>query len=152
MLKENEVYTKDELIAETGIATVRRGMHFKNEKHKSVLLMTDQGKSHYQDVIDKTNGIIKYTGQDPIGSNSFNPKNQTIIGTNRKLTQNGKFIKSWVDYVNGKAKADEILIFDNIGPNSWQFEGTFNIYKANKEIRDNREVIVFTLHKKTNSE
>lgn len=112
--------------------TLQRGMNFRLNPSYSVILMSQRSNAPYQDKIYDDGITIEYEGHDvskKAYDHNHNPKteDQPEKLPTGKLTQNGLFIKTIVDYMSKKCQPELVKVHEKVFPGVWSLKGFFDL-------------------------
>jgi hypothetical protein len=83
-------------------------------------------------------GII-YEGEDIGGDTKSKLKNQALTGGNLGL------FNTTLEYIQGKRKAEPVIVFEKLDRNKWVYLGEFKLVGVQKVFSNNRYVLRFIL-------
>jgi hypothetical protein len=144
---ENQIISYLEMCQREGFS-LQRGMNFKINNGKSIILMSVRKNAPYKDRIEDNGTTIIYEGHDVSKSVQHkNPKehDQPRVTSSGKLTENGKFHKAAIDYKLGHQKPERILVYEKIRQGIWSYNGEFNLIDSWIEESQGRKVFKFKL-------
>ncbi|MFA4834208.1 MAG: HNH endonuclease [Patescibacteria group bacterium] len=110
--------------------TLQRGMNYRFNPEYSVILMSQRSNAPYVDRIHDDGVTIEYEGHNISKTNhKINPKNydQPDKTKNGRLTQNGLFAKTVIDFKNGKREPEIVRVYEKILPGVWSEKGFFKL-------------------------
>lgn len=148
-MQRGDIISYIQLSVEEGFS-VQRGMNFNIPgKDYSIILMSVRQGAPYNDKFINDGKTIIYEGHNV--DKKFNKTNQPsemidqeFITPNGTLTENGKFLKSVLDYQNGKPPR-RIKVYEKIKSGIWVYNGYFHLVDA-KPFHDGiRNVFKFQL-------
>lgn len=150
---QDDILSYREMCDAENVQTLQRGMNFRLNPKYSVILMSQRTNAPYKDKI-YTDGItIEYEGHDVSKRNYDHfPKleDQPEKLPSGKLTQNGLFIKSVLDFKNTSAEPEIIKVYEKILPGVWSLKGFFDLIDYKILHDGNRNVYRFILRLKVN--
>lgn len=97
-------------------------------KNYSILLMSVQKNSPYNDGFDLEKNVLVYEGEDVTRRESALPKtlDQPMFTKNGKLTNNGHFLKAVEAFkLKRQSYPDKVRIYEKLNPNIWVDKGFF---------------------------
>lgn len=128
-------------------AALQRGMNFKMGGKQSVILMSVQPNSPYQDRIEDNGETLIYEGHDvPRTVGTKNPKliDQPEKLPSGKLTENGKFHKA-AQAVKDGGEIERVRVYEKIKKGIWSYNGVFHLIDSWQEKDEFRNVFKFKL-------
>jgi hypothetical protein len=141
----NEIISYMEMCQREG-AQLQRGMNFQMGGNHSVVLMSVQDNSPYQDRIEDNGETLIYEGHDLDKRYSKVPKldDQPRTYPSGTLTENGKFEKA---ALNAKAggEPERVRVYEKIKKGIWSYNGVFHLVDAWQEDDEHRKVFKFKL-------
>lgn len=126
---------------------LQRGMNFRCNPRYSVLLMSTQKNSPYQDAITPDGKTLLYEGEDVKRSTLIvDPKilDQQEYTEAGSLTQNGKFRLAVKQYQEGK-EPEPVRVYEKIKSGVWSYNGLFDLIDSWIEHDGKRNVFKFKL-------
>lgn len=142
----NEIISYLEMCQREG-ASLQRGMNFQMGGKHSVILMSVQPNSPYEDRIVDDGETLIYEGHDvPRTAGTKNPKflDQQEKLPSGKLTENGKFHHA-AQAAKGGVNPERVRVYEKIKKGIWSYNGVFHLADSWKERDENREVFKFKL-------
>jgi len=142
----NEIIAYMEMCQREG-AQLQRGMNFQMGGNRSVILMSVQPNSPYQDRIEDNGETLIYEGHDiPRTAGTKNPKliDQPEKLPSGKLTENGKFHHAAQAAKKGE-ELERVLVYEKIKKGIWSYNGVFHLVDSWRESDEHREVFKFKL-------
>lgn len=129
---------------------LQRGMNFrpKNKKY-SILLMSTQENSPYNDGFEDNGNLLIYEGEDINRRESNLPKkiDQPFFTKTGKLSNNALFFKAAEDYKSKRRKYPEkVQIYEKISNNVWADKGMFLLVDAEYLYQEFESRKVFKFH------
>ena len=109
-------------------ASLQRGMNYRLSTQHSVVLMSVQPNSPYNDKIIEDGAVLIYEGHDePKTAHTPEPKrcDQPETNENGKLTQNGKFHRAAQLAKDGERSAEAVRVYEKIRKGIWSYNGCF---------------------------
>ena len=128
--------------------SLQRGMNFRLRGGHSVILMSVQKNSPYEDQITEDGTVLIYEGHDaPKSKKILDPKlvDQPEYRNSGSLTENGKFHKAAQDYKKGLKGPDIVRVYEKIRPGIWSDNGYFHLIDSWIESDGKRNVFKFKL-------
>lgn len=147
MAAENEIISYFEMCRREG-ASLQRGMNFRLHGGHSVLLMSVQPNSPYQDSLLDDGAVLVYEGHDHSRTPEVPaPKlvDQPEFLPSGNLTENGKFHKAAQEFKSGQKSPDLIRVYEKLRKGIWGYNGLFHLVDSWRENDGNREVFKFRL-------
>ncbi len=147
MASENEIISYFEMCRREG-ASLQRGMNFRLHGGHSVLLMSVQPNSPYQDALLEDGAVLVYEGHDHVRTPEVaTPKlvDQPEFLPSGNLTENGKFHKAAQEFKCGEKAPDLIRVYEKLRKGIWGYNGLFHLVDSWHESDGNREVFKFRL-------
>ena len=127
----------------------QKGMNFGIQNTYSVVLMSTQQNSPYNDQIFD-DGIIEYEGHD-VPAN-INPEkklvDQSLLSPSGTPTENGKFFQAALDYKNGLGEPSLIKVYRKLRKGIWVDMGFYDLIDAYEKQDLERKVFKFLLKPK----
>jgi len=141
----NEIISYMDMCQREG-AQLQRGMNFQMGGNHSVILMSVQPKSPYQDRIEDNGETLIYEGHDLDKRYSKVPKldDQPRTYPSGTLTENGKFEKAAVAAKKG-APPERVRVYEKIKKGIWSYNGVFHLVDSWTEQDEHRKVFKFKL-------
>lgn len=142
-----DVLTHAEISVREGLS-LQKGMNFRPPgKDYSILLMSVQEDSPYNDGFDEGGERLIYEGEDVTKRREKyeNPKeyDQPLFNLSG-LTNNGKFFKAAEDFKFGRRrKPERVRVYEKISNNVWSDKGWFDLTDAELNFDDNEKRKVF---------
>lgn len=128
---------------------LQHGMHYKINGRHSVILMSTQKNSPYNDVIIDDGKTLIYEGHDIPARGGINAKgtDQQLNNPSGSLTSNGKFYYAALKYKEGKAPVELVKVYEKIKSGIWVYNGVYELIDAQavKSKSEKRVVYKFTL-------
>lgn len=144
-----EIYTHHEIV-ELENYNLQKGMNYKPKgKNYSILLMSVQKNSPYNDGFDIEKDILLYEGEDVTRRESAFPKtvNQPMFTKNGKLTNNGHFLKAVEAFkLKRQSHPDKVRIYEKLNPNIWVDKGFFYLIDFKYVYSESEKRNVFKFH------
>lgn len=134
-----------ELVNNEGMQ-VQKGMNFGIKKSYSIVLMSTQKNSPYNDrLLD--DGVIEYEGHDAPKSIEYDKKmvDQPLKRESGTLTENGKFFKAAEEFKDGKRDPAKMKVYRKIRNGVWVDMGFYDLIDAYIEKDKYRQVCKFLL-------
>ena len=128
--------------------SLQRGMNFRLRGGHSVILMSVQENSPYEDQITEDGTVLIYEGHDvPRSKGVTDPKqfDQPEYRGPASLTENGKFHQAAQDYKKGLKGPDIVRVYEKIKPGIWSDNGYFHLVDSWIESDGKRNVFKFRL-------
>ncbi len=128
-------------------ASLQRGMNFQMGDNHSVILMSVQPNSPYQDRIEDNGETLIYEGHDvPRTVGTKNPKliDQPEKLSSGKLTENGKFHQAAQAAKQGD-ELERVRVYEKIKKGIWSYNGVFHLIDSWQEQDELRKVFKFKL-------
>lgn len=124
----DEIIAYDEIVKREGTRP-QKGMNFRASKKHSVVLMSLRENKPYADTIDEETGLLIYEGHNAARNHCPNPQtaDQPLYLPSGKLTENGKFLKTVLDYRDGKGNPELIKVYEKIKKGIWSDKGFFHL-------------------------
>ena len=147
MADENEIISYFEMCRREG-TSLQRGMNFRLHGGHSVLLMSVQPNSPYQDALLDHGAVLVYEGHDHSRTPEVpTPKlvDQPEYLPSGNLTENGKFHKAAQEFKSGDKAPDLIRVYEKLRKGIWGYNGLFHLVDSWRESDGNREVFKFRL-------
>jgi len=143
---ENEIISYMEMCQREG-AQLQKGMNFQMGGNHSVILMSVQANSPYQDRIEDDGETLIYEGHDVSKRYSEIPKldDQPRALPTGTLTENGKFEAVAKAYSDTGAPAERVRVYEKIKKGIWSYNGVFHLIDAWLEKDEHRKVFKFKL-------
>lgn len=127
---QDDILSYREMCDAEQIQTLQRGMNFRLNPEYSVILMSQRTNAPYKDKIYDDGITIEYEGHD-VSKKSYDhfPKSedQPEKLPSGRLTQNGLFIKSVIDFKNNNEKSEVVKVYEKILPGVWSLKGFFDL-------------------------
>jgi SAD/SRA domain-containing protein/HNH endonuclease len=142
----NEIISYMEMCQREG-AQLQRGMNFQMGGKHSVILMSVQPNSPYQDRIEDNGETLIYEGHDvPRTAGTKNPKliDQPEKLPSGNLTENGKFHQAAQAAKKGE-ELERVRVYEKIKKGIWSYNGVFHLVDSWQEQDEHREVFKFKL-------
>ena len=143
----NEIISYMEMCVREG-ASLQRGMNFRLGGDHSVILMSIQANSPYEDRLEDNGETLIYEGHDePRSPRLKNPKlvDQPLTTPSGTLTQNGKFYEAAINASEGRAPPERVRVYEKIKKGIWSYNGVFHLVDAEIVEDDHRKVFQFKL-------
>ncbi len=147
MAIENEIISYFEMCRRES-SSLQRGMNFRLHGGHSVLLMSLQPNSPYQDAVLDDGAVLIYEGHDHSRTPTVpTPKlvDQPEFLPSGKLTENGKFHKAAQGFKAGNKAPDLIRVYEKLRKGIWGYNGLFHLVDSWCESDGNRQVFKFRL-------
>ncbi|ODN68237.1 HNH endonuclease [Methylophaga muralis] len=147
MATGNEIISYFEMCGREG-TSLQRGMNFRLHGGHSVLLMSVQPNSPYQDAVLEDGAVLIYEGHDNARIPEVpNPKlvDQPEFLPSGNLTENGKFHKAAQDFKAGHKAPDLVRVYEKLRKGIWGYNGLFHLVDSWCESDGKREVFKFRL-------
>lgn len=147
MTVNNEIISYMEMCRREG-ASLQRGMNFRLGGDHSVILMSIQANSPYEDRLEDNGETLIYEGHDqPRSANMKSPKlvdqpMRTPAGT---LTQNGRFFEAAKNTAEKGLPPERIRVYEKIKKGIWSYNGVFHLIDADVVDDEHRKVFKFKL-------
>jgi len=144
----DEILTYREMCNVENIQTLQRGMNFNINPKYSIILMSRRSNAPYRDKILDDGLTLEYEGHDEARtSHTMNPKllDQPACTRNKRLTQNGLFVKAVEDCRKKKCAPELVKVYEKILPGIWSLKGFFDLIGYKIENDGKRNVFIFTL-------
>ena len=127
-------------------ASLQRGMNFQMGGNHSVILMSVQANSPYQDRVEDNGETLIYEGHDISKKYSKMPKldDQPRSLPTGTLTENGKFEKAALEAKKG-GDPERVRVYEKIKKGIWSYNGVFHLVDSWIEHDEHREVFKFKL-------
>ena len=127
-------------------AQLQKGMNFQMGGNHSVILMSVQANSPYQDRVVDDGETLIYEGHDLDKRYSKVPKldDQPRSYPSGTLTENGKFEVSALNAKEG-GEPERVLVYEKIKKGIWSYNGVFHLVDAWQEDDEYRKVFKFKL-------
>lgn len=141
----NEIISYMEMCQREG-ASLQRGMNFQMGGNHSVILMSVQANSPYQDRVEDNGETLIYEGHDISKKYSKMPKldDQPRSLPTGTLTENGKFEKAALVAKKG-GNPERVRVYEKIKKGIWSYNGVFHLVDSWTEHDEHREVFKFKL-------
>lgn len=134
-MAKNDIITYNQLKQSYG--NIQRGINFgKGAKH-TIILMSVRKDSPYVD--KEVDGQIVYEGEDVYGIPDRKHIDQELTRQNKSLAN------AVIQYIEGKRKAEPVIVFEKIEENKWIDRGEFKLVGVQKIYDGKRYVYRFTL-------
>lgn len=120
--------------------TLQRGMNYRINPSYSLILMSQRSNAPYKDRVYPDGVTIEYEGHDtPKRDYTHNPKleDQTTSLPTGKATQNGLFVKTVNETIQGLRKPEVVKVYEKIMSGVWSLKGYFDLIDY-KTINDGR--------------
>lgn len=146
MFEIGEIISYFEMCTAEGV-NLQRGMNFHLGIAYSVILMSEQPGSPYEDRTEDDGRILIYEGHDVSKrKNGPNPKetDQPMFNPSGSLCQNGLFFEAAKPYKQGKSP-ELVKVYEKIRSGIWTYNGFFHLVDAWLEKVNNRKVFKFKL-------
>lgn len=143
---DNDIISYLEMCQREG-AQLQRGMNFQMGGNHSIILMSVQPNSPYQDRIEDNGETLIYEGHDISKRYSKLPKldNQPRVLPSGKLTENGKFEMAANKVKDGEADPERVRVYEKIKKGIWSYNGVFHLVDSWNEKDEHRDVFKFKL-------
>ena len=127
-------------------AQLQKGTNFQMGDNHSVILMSVQPNSPYQDRIEDDGETLIYEGHDLDKRYCEIPKmeDQPRTYPSGSLTENGKFEKVALVAKNG-GEPERVRVYEKIKKGIWSYNGVFHLVDAWQEDDERRKVFKFKL-------
>lgn len=127
--------------------SLQRGMNFRLHGKHSVILMSVQKNSPYQDAVEDNGTTLIYEGHDVPSNLAHIPKNvdQQMYLPSGALTDNGKFYEAAKEYQQGKKGPDIVRVYEKVKKGIWVDNGYFHLIDSWQENDGIRMVFKFKL-------
>jgi len=141
----NEIISYMEMCQREG-AQLQKGMNFQMGGNHSVILMSVQANSPYQDRVEDDGETLIYEGHDLDKRYSKVPKldDQPRAYPSGTLTENGKFEVSALNAKEG-GELERVRVYEKIKKGIWSYNGVFHLVDAWQEDDEYRKVFKFKL-------
>lgn len=147
MTINNEIISYMEMCVREG-ASLQRGMNFRLRGDHSVILMSIQANSPYEDRLEDNGETLIYEGHDePRSASIKSPKlvdqpMRTPAGT---LTQNGRFYEAAKRTAQRGFPPERVRVYEKIKKGIWSYNGVFHLVDADIVDDNRRKVFRFKL-------
>lgn len=127
-------------------AQLQKGMNFQMGGNHSVILMSVQANSPYQDRIEDDGETLIYEGHDVFRNQAKVPKlvDQPRTLPTGTLTENGKFEVAALNAKDGGVP-ERVRVYEKIKKGIWSYNGVFHLVNALQEDDEHRKVFKFKL-------
>lgn len=141
-----KVISYNQLVINEDGTQVQKGMNFAIKETYSIVLMSTEKNSPYNDELLE-DGIIEYEGHDAIKSKNYNKKevDQPSINKTGSPTENGKFLKASNEFKKGNRKPAKIKVYRKIRPGIWVDMGFYDLIDSAYKFDGKRNVFKFYL-------
>ena len=141
-----QIISYNQLVINEDGKQVQKGMNFGIQKSYSIVLMSTEKNSPYNDEIFD-DGVIEYEGHDVPKNITTDKKSvdQPISSPRGTLTENGKFYNAGENYKEGKRDAAKIKVYRKIRPGVWVDMGFYNLVDGYTKHDGKRNVFKFLL-------
>lgn len=146
LYKKMQIISYNQLVINEDGKQVQKGMNFGIQKSYSIVLMSTEKNSPYNDEIFD-DGVIEYEGHDVPKNITTDKKSvdQPISSPRGTLTENGKFYNAAENYKEGKRDAAKIKVYRKIRPGVWVDMGFYNLVDGYTKHDGKRNVFKFLL-------
>ena len=127
---------------------LQRGMNFRLDPRYSVVLMNRRDGAPYADSVEDGGETLIYEGHDARRtSDGPDPASvdQPLAFPSGRPTQNGLFRDAVLAYLEGRADAEYVKVYEKLFRGTWVFNGVFRLTDCQNEARDGRLVFKFRL-------
>ncbi len=147
MLRPGDIISYIDMCKAEG-ASLQRGMNFRLGRDYSVILMSVRPGAPYADRVEEDGRVLIYEGHDlPRIRLGPDPKSvdQQLATPSGKPTQNGYFANAAREFLEGRAKAELVKVYEKIKAGIWAYSGVFRLADAWEERSGRRKVFKFKL-------
>ena len=134
-MAKNDIITYGQLKQRYG--NIQRGINFGKGAKQTVILMSVRENSPYVD--KEVDGQIVYEGEDVYGIEDRKTINQELTRQNKSLAN------AAMGFVQGKRKAELVVVFEKIERNKWIDRGEFKLVGVQRIYDGKRYVYRFNL-------
>jgi len=135
-MAKNDIITYQQLKERYG--NIQRGINYGKGAKPTIILMSVRVGSPYVDK-EGIDGQIVYEGEDAYGNPNKKSIDQELTRQNRSLTN------AVINFIQGKRKAEPVIIFEKLEKNKWIDRGKFKLVGVQRAFDGKRYVYRFTL-------
>jgi hypothetical protein len=141
------ILSTNELLAREGV-NVQKGMNFRKDPLMlPVFLVLPSHEGEYKEVWDAKKEVYTFEGHDSTTvETGGKSKDQLLMYSDGKLSENGKFYKAANEYKDGVRKAPlKIQVYEKLDPGVWFDKDVFNLVDARRVTEEGRVLFKFDL-------
>jgi hypothetical protein len=152
---DNEIITYRAMCDREDVQTLQRGMNFRLNGNRSVILMSLRSNAPYRDKIENGGKILIYEGHDaPRLKDGADPKavDQPEFTPLGKLTQNGMFHRAAQEFKQRGLTPEHVQVYQKLWNGIWTDNGIYILVDSWREKSGRRNVFKFKLELLENSD
>lgn len=151
--ESTSIISTSEILAREGV-NLQKGMNYRKNplaqegiSPLSVFLVLPSHEGVHKDAWNPKTEIYTYEGHDSTTEKSRKrSKDQLLMYTDGKLTDNGKFYKAANEYKDGIRESPlQIQVYEKLDPGVWYDKGVFDLIDARNVSEEGRKIFKFDL-------